>query len=281
MYLFTLTNPKRDGDFSNDIIMHEYAHGISNRLTGGPDNVNCLGWGEPGGMGEGWGDFLGITLQMKEEYKKDKDMFEGSWVLGESGNKTIRKFRYSTDMTTNPTNYTYLNQPTWTQVHATGEIWANILYQMYHNLVEATGKYNPDWYSTDKTAGNTLALQIVIDGMKLQPCNPTFVSARDAILQAENAATGGKYKCAIWAAFSKRGVGPNAKSARPIVGDFELPAECKSDTTTPTEPKPEEPKPEEPKPEEPKPEEPKPEEPKPEEPKPEEPKPEEPKPTTP
>jgi extracellular elastinolytic metalloproteinase len=35
------------------IIMHEYAHGISIRLTGGPSNSGCLGWGEAGGMGEG------------------------------------------------------------------------------------------------------------------------------------------------------------------------------------------------------------------------------------
>jgi extracellular elastinolytic metalloproteinase len=274
MYIFTLTNPKRDGDFSNDIVTHEFAHGVSNRLTGGPDNVNCLGWGESGGMGEGWGDWFGTVLQLTEKDKEDTEMTEGSWVLGDSGKKTIRKFKYSTDMKTNPTNYTYLSQPAWAEVHAIGEIWANILYQVYHNLVKATGKFNPDWYSADKTAGNTLAFQIVIDGMKLQPCNPTFVSARDAILKAEEQATGGKYQCDIWKAFAKRGVGPAAKSAKPIVGDFNLPDKCKSEVTEP-------PKPEEPKPTEPKPEEPKPTEPKPEEPKPTEPKPTEPQPTTP
>ena len=30
--------------------------------------------------------------------------------------------------------------------------------------------------------GNTLAIQLVIDGMKLQPCRPKFVDMRDAIL---------------------------------------------------------------------------------------------------
>jgi extracellular elastinolytic metalloproteinase len=118
--------------------------------------------------------------------------------------------------------------------------------------------------SGDKTSGNTLALQLVVDGMKLQPCSPTFVSARDAILQAEKVATGGKHQCALWAAFAKRGVGKNAKSGRPVVGDFTVPDECKSEITD--EPKPTEPKPEEPKPTEPKPEEPKPTEPKPTEP---------------
>ena len=32
-----------DGDFDNGIIAHEYAHGISNRLTGGPSLAGCLG----------------------------------------------------------------------------------------------------------------------------------------------------------------------------------------------------------------------------------------------
>ena len=31
----------RDGDFENGIILHEYGHGISNRLTGGP-GINCF-----------------------------------------------------------------------------------------------------------------------------------------------------------------------------------------------------------------------------------------------
>ncbi|KAG2335353.1 hypothetical protein BDR05DRAFT_1063872 [Suillus weaverae] len=36
------------------IVIHELAHGLSTRLTGGPKNSGCLGWGEAGGMGEGW-----------------------------------------------------------------------------------------------------------------------------------------------------------------------------------------------------------------------------------
>lgn len=30
--------------------------------------------------------------------------------------------------------------------------------------------------------GNTLAMQLVLDGMKLQPCRPSFLDARDAII---------------------------------------------------------------------------------------------------
>ena len=34
MYLWTAPTPDRDGDVDNGIIVHEYTHGISNRMTG-------------------------------------------------------------------------------------------------------------------------------------------------------------------------------------------------------------------------------------------------------
>lgn len=47
---------QRDGDLDNVIIAHEYGHGISNRLTGGPSQAGCLQNEEQ--MGEGWSDYL-------------------------------------------------------------------------------------------------------------------------------------------------------------------------------------------------------------------------------
>ncbi|KAI9597875.1 Fungalysin metallopeptidase-domain-containing protein [Syncephalis fuscata] len=64
--------------------------------------------------------------------------------------------------------------------------------------------------------------------MKLQPCNPTFVQARDAIIQAENQLTGGKHACEIWRGFAKRGLGYNATIKESIrVSDISLPPTCK------------------------------------------------------
>jgi len=55
MYLWNTATPFRDGDLEAGIVIHELSHGLSTRLTGGPANSGCLGWGESGGMGEGWG----------------------------------------------------------------------------------------------------------------------------------------------------------------------------------------------------------------------------------
>lgn len=43
-----------------------------------------------------------------------------------------------------------------------------------------------------------------------QPCNPDFTEARDAILDADEALTGGDNACEIWTAFAKRGLGEDA-----------------------------------------------------------------------
>lgn len=47
----------------------------------------------------------------------------------------------------------------------------------------------------------------------LQPCTPNFVDARDAILDADVALTGGANTCELWTGFAKRGLGEGATYA--------------------------------------------------------------------
>ena len=57
MFIWTFTPVKRDSAMENSIIVHEFAHGVTNRLTGG-GTARCLQTLESGGMGEGWGDMM-------------------------------------------------------------------------------------------------------------------------------------------------------------------------------------------------------------------------------
>lgn len=231
MYVWNVVTPYRDGDLESGIIIHEYAHGISTRLTGGPANSNCLGWGEAGGMGEGWGDFFATVLRMKPSTTREE-----SWMMGDycNGGEGIRKYPYSSDKKTNPETFGVMDKPGYWGVHAKGAVWAQMLFEVYWNLVEKHG-FTEDWYSASPKFGNTLMLQLVVDGMKLQPCRPTFIQARDAILEADKVLTGGENKCEIWAGFAKRGLGHNAKveGSTPWGGgvrkeSFKPPATCKS-----------------------------------------------------
>jgi extracellular elastinolytic metalloproteinase len=42
MLMLMLTCNDRGSSFNNHVIIHEYTHGVSNRLSGGPANVDCL-----------------------------------------------------------------------------------------------------------------------------------------------------------------------------------------------------------------------------------------------
>ncbi|KAJ3274973.1 Fungalysin/Thermolysin Extracellular metalloproteinase 5, partial [Borealophlyctis nickersoniae] len=136
MYIWDSVSPMRDGDLEGGIVMHEYAHGISTRLTGGPDNVNCLGWGESGGMGEGWGDFFATITRTTPNSTRTDVFGMGEYANGGEG---IRKYKYSTSKEVNPSTYGFITRPGYWGVHAKGEVWAEILYEVFWNLVDKHG----------------------------------------------------------------------------------------------------------------------------------------------
>src|SRR5262249_10546745 len=135
----------------------------------------------------------------------------GNYVLGLPVNGPgVRIFPYSYDMNVDPHTLNDFNSDT--EVHDTGEIWTSVLWDMTVLLTEKHG-YDPDvqtGYTGQGSAGNILALQLVEDGLKLQPANPTFLDARDAILNADLALTGGQNQFEIWQAFARRGFGLSA-----------------------------------------------------------------------
>jgi extracellular elastinolytic metalloproteinase len=229
MYIWDQSQPRRDGDLVAGIIVHEYAHGITTRLTGGPANSGCLGWGEAGGMGEGWGDFFATILKMKPEYTREKDFAMGAYAM--NNDKGIRNYVYSTNMKTNPSTYAFIKKFSYIGVHAKGEVWAEILYEVYWDLVDKHG-FNGDWFNTsakgkensELPAGNIIAFQLVVDGLKNQPCRPTFVDARDAIIQADEVNYNGANVCLLWKAFARRGLGFKAKAGGNE--DFSVAPEC-------------------------------------------------------
>jgi hypothetical protein len=78
--------------------------------------------------------------------------------------------------------------------------------------------------------GARLADTLMLRGMQLSPCNPTFVDSRDSILLADRELTGGENHAIIWRAFASHGVGVLATSSSnggaggTVVEDFSVPA---------------------------------------------------------
>ena len=220
-----------DGDFDNGIIAHEYGHGVSNRLTGGPSQSTCLQNSEQ--AGEGWSDYLGLmtTTDWATAAISDgpKPRAVGTYVLGQDPitGTGIRKYPYSTNMAVNPWTYEGV-KTSGGEVHDIGEIWAATLWDMTWNLIQMDG-INPDLYNAGGTGGNSVALKLVMMGMKLQVCRPGFLDSRDGILKADQLLYNGKYSCAIWKAFARRGMGVkadqgNTASTTDQVQNFDIPS---------------------------------------------------------
>ncbi len=218
MYTFSAPSPGRDGDLDATVIIHEYGHGLSNRLVGGGGGISAT---VSMGMGEGWSDFYALALLSKEGDDPNANYIVGGYVtkgfngLTQNHYYGIRRFPYTTDLAKNPLTFKDIDPVqasghagvprspaignTANEVHNMGEVWCVLLWEARTSLVAKHG-----------FAGNQLMLQLVTDGMKLSPSNPNFIQARDAIIQADLVNNAGANKAELWAAFAKRGLGASA-----------------------------------------------------------------------
>ena len=227
MYLWGGT-PQKDGDVDNGVMCHEYAHGISNRLTGGPSQAGCLQNNEQ--MGEGWSDYYGLMFTQDWANSDTSSGRLSSRPVGTYANNQsptgagIRTQKYSTNLTVNSRKYATSISA---ESHTRGEIWCATLWDMTWNIITQLNSINPNLYDANGGGGNTIALKLVTEGMKLQPCSPGFIDGRNAILKADQILYGGAYSCAIWEAFRRRGMGPlasqgSSNSVTDQVTDFTL-----------------------------------------------------------
>lgn len=326
MFVFTEGTFRRsNGDFDFDVVAHELYHGVSNR-SAAKGSGDCLGItlvGESGGMGEGWGDFIGASMA--------DDDAAGEFVTGEYDigirrlseanyrwsygaiDQTVRNRRDQQPGDAAPGSIPF-------QVHATGELWSATLWDMRELLImknpagifyDGSCGVNPGGYcrlgsgtsfyignrlvqsvdtqhpvnyrasfgtssgstptmngaehnfrpgvlaaeinslgnrngplATAVSEGGRLADKLVLRGLQLTPCNPSFVDMRDSILLADSEMTGGENRAIIWRAFASHGIGVLAnssggandpgggtQSAPTVVEDFSVPAgvtECET-----------------------------------------------------
>lgn len=206
--------------FDADVVFHEYVHGLTNRLVGGRLNGHSLDKLQSGGMGEGWSDYYALTIQ---SYHLDKEKtVAGNWVLNDPAG--IRRAPYDDNY---PFNFGDL--PRSPEVHDIGEVWCATLMMMTRKIRASLG---------NDQQGYKLAWQMVTDGLKLTPANPTFLDARDAILLAlshlntTNYTSTGAHSLvhkAAWEAFAHFGMGINASC-----GDADDVSNIVADSTLPT-----------------------------------------------
>ncbi len=206
-----------DGDFDNGIISHEYGHGWSIRLTGGPATSTCLYNAEQ--PGEGWSDYLSLMLTTNWSdltptlASANLSRGIGTYAIGQTTEGGgIRPYPYSYDMVNVNGPVTYSRVSTYPYTHGIGSVWATALWDMTWEIIMQDNQIVSNIYNTSTMVGNVAALKLVNEGLRLQPCSPSFIDARDAILKADMLLFNGRYSCSIWKAFARRGVGLNAST---------------------------------------------------------------------
>ena len=217
-----------DSDLDNEIIAHEYGHGISNRLMGGAQAAGCMQNAEQ--QGEGFSDWFGLMITLGENDSPSLPRGVATYSAGQSPNGTgIRNAPYSPDFSIN--GYTYAdsnNTAAVSQPHGVGFVFATMLWDLTWAFVD---EYGFDADLINGTGGNNKVMQLVIDGLKLSPCSAGFVDMRDAILLADELTNDGANECLIWNVFATRGLGyladqGDADSRTDQVEDFSIPPTC-------------------------------------------------------
>ena len=228
MYTCNRATPSRDGDYDNGVIVHEYGHGISIRQVGGPGNSSCLNNNQQ--PGEGWSDWFGLVYTAKSSDTGPQARGIGAYLFNEpAAGGTIRDLPYSTSNSVN--NHTYSSISGAAIPHGIGSRWAQGIWEVYWALVDKHG------FSTDLLnpanggwQGNERALLYVNEGLKNTACSPTFIAARDGIIQAVTDNFGGEDLCDVWQAFADFGLGTNAStggsSSTTATNGFNIPASC-------------------------------------------------------
>ena len=225
VHMARVTKPALDGAIDSGIVAHEWGHFIQHRLIAA-GNQDLCGSCQGAGMGEGWSDFHALLMLVRAEDKNaaGNDHWQGAYGAGAYATAGlisdpiwfgIRRVTYSTDLAKNGTTFKFIAQAfapgaltfPWrgsagddpTEVHNTGEIWASMLWDCYAALLNA----HPF------AEAQQLMKDYLVAAYKVTPAFPTFVEARDALLQVTGANSAADYTL-FGQAFARRGLGVEA-----------------------------------------------------------------------
>ncbi len=248
------------------MIGHEYTHMIENRTIGKGDSRSGF---QAGAMGEAVADLFSIEELNELGLVPTDD--ENRYATGTyvTGNKLrgIRDYAPNFPATgafpepgvypqIDPLNFSDVGfDLTGPEVHADGEIWVAINFDLRRALA---AKYNKQFPESDaalqkqcalgqlpvtQCPGNRRWIQDLFDAFLLMPTAPSMIDARNAILAADQARFGGANQPELWAAFARRGMGRNAsqtngsgrvrgvESDTDPLPDFEVPGQANANVT--------------------------------------------------
>ncbi|MCC7217713.1 MAG: M36 family metallopeptidase [Burkholderiales bacterium] len=228
----------RDGALDTLVVSHEWGHYISGRLVG---NANGLNAQQAYSLGEGWADFHQMLLLVKDAdrslpgnagftgtYASNTYLLGGPDFAPDAVNNAYyygdRRYPYSRDMTKNPLTFRHIangaalppapppsflySAPDNAEEHNAGEIWGAVLWECYSNLLNDSGRLSFG-QAQDRMK------RYLVGGYKMTPSDPTFVTARDALLAFVKAQDAQDHDLCLHG-FAKRGLGLGAVAPGPF-----------------------------------------------------------------
>lgn len=190
-----------------DIVIHEYAHGVTDRIVGRGQTERPFREPQSVALAEALSDYFALTLQnhLRRRAGDAPTHVFGGWV---SGNPTgLRVASYGPGFAA---TYGSLRDPGYERPHDAGQVFCQTLLE----LVDVLGEGDP-------AVGDERAWQVVFDAIcRLHPGSdgPHFLHARDAIYAALATRIGswGVDQTAVTqnvrAVFAARGMGDDARS---------------------------------------------------------------------
>lgn len=212
---------KRHTALDADVVIHEFVHGVTDRLIAGRGFRKPLVNGPPQAraLDEGTSDYFALTIQNYQRLRagRPERFVYGAWSSGD-GNRGRRSQSYAGF--NHP--FSSLGSPGFTAPHDAGMIWCAALLEMNRRLGAVLGS---------PARGHEIGWQLVVNALKQLPIGqdiPGFLDGRNALLQALNGMGGaipvladgplfsagqhGALTNAVLQAFASLGMGRNARS---------------------------------------------------------------------
>ena len=205
------SNPSLNAADLADVVYHEYAHGLTNRSVG---TGRGMGARQSRALGEGWSDWYALDYLVAEglvpdDAALDGELSTGAYLVNSFGTDGVRRQGLDCPVGSappacpgsagaGPGGFSLGDMGrvgAEFNFHDDGEIWSETLWDLRRAL------------------GSQTARALITGGLRLAPDNPSFIDARNAILQADRVASSGANHDVLWQVFAGRGMGYSASTS--------------------------------------------------------------------
>lgn len=201
--------------FDAGVVIHEFAHGVSQRLVSGRLQQDALGRPQGLALGEAWSDYFAITIL---NFYRGVASMPRRFTFADYASKRpggTRPHPYDAF----PDTVRRLGTKPYDEQHGAGSIFAAGLIRMHETLRRAFGDDD-----VNRATGQETAWMLVVDSMKQLHSDPSFIDARNALLQSNERLAlprAAEIEDAIRSAFAHFGMGRTASCANTSLTGFD------------------------------------------------------------